>query len=103
MIAIRDARVSSRKEADEMLARIESSVGVRQFLLTNLERNPPDSKHWTFRIPLDILKRHLDQISAFPYEPHTTRPYQGRTLFIKGARSKYVPGYLGHLYMCFEL
>lgn len=90
MIAIRDAKVETRKQADEILVKTEPSIGIRQFLLTNLERSPPDSQHWSFRIPLDILKRHLDQIGDFPYEPGKTQPYEGRTLFIKGEKSKCV-------------
>lgn len=90
MIAIQEARVPSRAQADAMLAKTESSLGVRQFLLTNLERKP-EADHWTFRIPLEILHRHIDQLGDFPYAPEEVAPYNGKTLFVKGAKSKYVP------------
>lgn len=88
MIAIQDARVETRKEADEILSKTEPVVGIRQFLLTNLERRGSDVE-WGFRIPLDILKRHLNQIGEFPYTSQDGA-YDGPTLFIKGARSMYI-------------
>ncbi|GAA5982466.1 hypothetical protein JCM10908_006659 [Rhodotorula pacifica] len=38
MNQIQDAKVHSRKEADDLLQATESDLGVRQFLLTNLDR-----------------------------------------------------------------
>lgn len=89
MTAIQDARISSRAQADAMLAKTEPSLAVRQFLLTNLERKP-DADCWTFRIPLEILHRHIDELGDFPYAPNDVAPYEGKTLFVKGAKSKYV-------------
>lgn len=66
---------------------------MRQFLLTNLQR---DGDVMRFRIPLDNLERELSSIGEFPYAPPRAdgeppeRQWMGRTLFIKGERSKYI-------------
>lgn len=68
------------------LARQDPSI--RQFLLTNLHRASSDEP-WTFRVPVDTIKRHLAQIGDFPYDVGS-RTWDGRTLFVKGAKSKYL-------------
>lgn len=57
-----------------------------QFLLTNLEV-PPLVEHGHFKIPLHILEEYIDSLGDFPYDS-AKRQYQGRTLFIKGSKSK---------------
>jgi hypothetical protein len=42
-----------------------------------------------FRIPLDTLAEAVPQLGGFPYEPEE-RVWEGKTLFIKGDRSKCV-------------
>ena len=61
---------------------------IRQFLLTNLE---PGSarKPQGFRIPLDLLDKGIDGIGDFPYDADS-HTWNGKTLFVKGAKSKYV-------------
>lgn len=80
-----------------MLLPFAQELGVRQFLLTNLQRAPPDAKHLSFRIPLAFIKKNLSQIGDFPYDPPgietastgaQERKWEGKTLFIKGAKSK---------------
>lgn len=57
-------------------------LGVRQFLLTNLDRaSPSDPYH--FRIPLPFLQNAIDEIGAFPYTPGE-RVYEKPSLFLKG-------------------
>lgn len=103
MIAIRDAGCKTRAEADQLLQDTEKDLGVRQFLLTNLTRNPPDAETWSWRIPVDIVQSNISQIGDFPYnapgqesadtpgsEHLETRSWDGETLFIKGTKSKYV-------------
>ncbi|KIO28720.1 hypothetical protein M407DRAFT_22146 [Tulasnella calospora MUT 4182] len=83
MKEIEHKRVKSRKEADD-------DASIRQFLLTNLERfSPATSSHQKFRIPLDILDKAIDGIGDFPYEPDH-RKWEGKTLFVKGSKSKYI-------------
>lgn len=57
-------------------------LGVRQFLLTNLDRaTPADPYH--FRIPIDFLQNAIGEIGAFPYTPGE-RVYDKPSLFLKG-------------------
>ena len=78
------ARVASRGDADRQLRAAVPEAGVRQFLLTNLERADGG---WRWRLPLDILADALPVILDFP-EPGS--PYTGPTLFLHGAASDYV-------------
>lgn len=93
MAEINKMNVKSRSEADKVLQKIEPTLSVRQFLLTNLERDG-DAMH--FRIPVDILIRSLSEIGYFPYAPPKDdssppeRQWEGRTLFVKGEKSKYI-------------
>ncbi|PWN51374.1 alpha/beta-hydrolase [Violaceomyces palustris] len=101
MLEIERSQVRTRSEADKILEKIEKDLGVRQFLLTNLHRNPPESPTWSFRIPVETIKRNLSQIGDFPYDPpgyqgddagkREVRSWEdGKVLFIKGAKSKYI-------------
>ncbi|KWU42475.1 alpha/beta-hydrolase [Rhodotorula sp. JG-1b] len=88
MHQIQDAKVQSRKEADDLLQETEPDLSVRQFLLTNLDRaSPSDPYH--FRIPLPFLQNAIDEIGAFPYTPGE-RVYEKPSLFLKGSKSKYI-------------
>ncbi|CBQ72044.1 conserved hypothetical protein [Sporisorium reilianum SRZ2] len=104
MVEIRDRPCRSRHEADEVLQATEPDLGVRQFLLTNLTRNPPSAETWSWRIPVDLIRNNIAQIGDFPYNPpaatsdeiapgHENSPertWHGEALFIKGTKSKYV-------------
>jgi len=79
------ASLASRAEADRALADAIPERMVRQFLLTNLEG---DSGGYRWRIPLDILRRALPDIGAFPATE--TQQYPGPALFVYGGRSDYV-------------
>lgn len=92
MLEIDQAGIESRNEADKILQKVESNLGVRQFLLTNLERSGDKMR---FRIPVQTMLRSLDEIGRFPYAPGADgaapeRQWEGPTLFIKGAKSKYI-------------
>jgi hypothetical protein len=71
-----------------LLESISQDVGVRQFLLTNLQK-PESSESWSFRIPVSLIKRYMSQIGDFPYEA-SDRTWDGKTLFVKGTKSKYI-------------
>lgn len=104
MTEIRDKPCRSRHEADTILQATESDLGVRQFLLTNLTRSPPGAETWSWRIPVDLIRKNIAQIGDFPYNPPNAteeelagaseaaqeRSWDGETLFIKGTKSKYV-------------
>ncbi|KAG8972549.1 hypothetical protein FRC05_009782 [Tulasnella sp. 425] len=90
MKEIEHKQVKTRKEADEILQAYEPDVSIRQFLLTNLDKAPSGATpHQKFRIPLDILYNAIDGIGDFPYEPDH-RKWEGKTLFVKGSKSKYI-------------
>lgn len=86
--------ISQRKQADAHLASIESNIGVRQFLLTNLSTADEDKSKLAWRIALDCIAPELDQgsIGDFPYDAseagHPT--FDAPSLFIKGSKSKYI-------------
>lgn len=89
MRKVLEAKVTKQSEADEILKEVEESVPIRQFLLTNLTRDP-EKKQLVFRIPLKTLGDALDNMGDFPYkDPHNAR-YKGRTLVIRGSKSHYV-------------
>lgn len=104
MIEIRDKPCRSRNEADTILQATEPDLGVRQFLLTNLTRDPPGAETWSWRIPVDLIRKNIAQIGDFPYNPPQAssqdiagadanapeRSWHGETLFVKGSKSKYV-------------
>ena len=66
------------------------SVPIRQFLLTNLTRHP-GVDHLDFRIPVVSLGAALDAMGDFPVEELQLSGYQGPSLFVRGAKSRYVP------------
>jgi len=77
--------LSSHSEADAALAPTIPSDPVRQFLLTNLQR---EGRTWQWRIPLDILAEQLPVIQGWPLD--TTQTWTGPALFIHGEASGYV-------------
>jgi pimeloyl-ACP methyl ester carboxylesterase len=91
------AAVSSRSQADKILAQVESSLPVRQFLLTNMmsEADGNGKISLRFRLPLDLLSEEILNVGDFPYTPPppvspTSPQWTGPTVFIKGSRSKYI-------------
>ncbi|OXS16368.1 alpha/beta hydrolase [Zobellella denitrificans] len=83
LLAVTEAGCRSRKEADEVLGRYVESAGVRQFLLKSFV--PEGEQPWRFNVP--VLFAHYQAIMGWPGLP---LPYQGPTLFIKGAESDYL-------------
>ncbi|EMR09215.1 hypothetical protein PNEG_02551 [Pneumocystis murina B123] len=83
MQVVQRACVKKKKEADSLLQASVEDINVRHFLLSNLVR---DGNQLRFRIPLNILGQSLHHVAGFPFEG----TYSGRTLFIRGSRSRYV-------------
>ncbi|GAM40582.1 valacyclovir hydrolase [Talaromyces pinophilus] len=99
MKEISEAHVTKQSEADKILAKYEPSLAIRQFLLTNLIRDPEnDNKTLKFRVPLDTLGSNLGEMADFPWKfdrenaaNNTDLPtYTGPTLIVRGLQSKYV-------------
>lgn len=86
MREIEEKAVVTRKEAQDLLTPYEPDPMTRAFLLTNLDAHSTPMK---FRIPLNIVGPSIPNLGSFPYESGETK-WNGKTLFIKGTRSKYI-------------
>ncbi|KAJ7265452.1 Alpha/Beta hydrolase protein [Mycena haematopus] len=105
MKKIEAAKISSRKEALEILHEYEKVAStssfsgefdinfrgdqdpdVCAFLLTNLIPQP-NASH--FRIPVDLIGESIEEMGSFPFTPEKTQ-WPGKTLFVKGTKSSYI-------------
>ena len=77
--------LQTRNEADVVLSEYVPEADVRQFLLKNLSRKATGGFGWKINLP--VIDKNLELISADIQFPGT---YNGPTLFVRGARSKYV-------------
>jgi len=78
-------QITSRTQADKMLAEHVGDEVVRQFLLTNLVRAQDGRFHW--RINLPVLAKSYLQLRAAPAGDGI---FDKPVLFIKGALSNYI-------------
>ena len=77
--------ITSREEADAALAEYIDTDAIRDFLLTNLQRDEQGRFQW--RCNLEVIAEHFDSIrGALPAQGH----FDGSTLVIKGSLSPYV-------------
>lgn len=106
MRMIEDAGVSKQSEADFILQPYEESLPIRQFILTNLVRDP-ETKTQKFRIPIKYLANALDNMADFPFKNPDDVQYKGPTLVIRGTKSHYVADemlpIIGRFFPKFEL
>lgn len=77
--------ITSRNEADDVLSHHVPEKDVRQFLLKNLQRKPEGGFSW--KINLGVISDNLSNIGL---GVQTGRVFDKPTLFVRGARSKYV-------------
>ncbi|OBZ72424.1 Abhydrolase domain-containing protein C22H12.03 [Grifola frondosa] len=89
MKLIEESNVTTRKQADELLAPHEQDPIIRAFLLTNLETAATHHKPLRFRVPVNIIGKSIPDLGGFPYELGA-RVWEGDTLFIKGTKSRYI-------------
>ncbi|MBS3803845.1 MAG: alpha/beta fold hydrolase [Oleiphilaceae bacterium] len=93
MRAVDLASIKSRQEADETLRQYVEMPMVRQFLLKNLERlsdkdrSDDNNRRFRWRINLPVIEKHYQDLAA---APSAEGPFNGPTLFIKGAESAYI-------------
>lgn len=80
-------KMGSLKDCDRVLALVEPSLEVRQFLLTNLKKGPHGG--YVCRVPLDIMKRQLENVARWPFDAAVTRSSVD-ALFVRGTQSHYV-------------
>ncbi len=84
--AIERRRPATRAEADTLLAEHLADPRLRQFLLQNLLSTPAGPR---LRINLAAIESAMDRLRGFPDLPAAT-PFEPPTLFIRGARSRYL-------------
>ncbi|KAK5458219.1 hypothetical protein LTS15_004299 [Exophiala xenobiotica] len=120
--------ITKQSEADKILAKYESDVAIRQFLLTNLVKKPagtagaggeherhkgdhphrhPQKTELKFRIPLHTLAKSLPAMADFPFKDPDQARYEGPTLIVRGTQSHYVADdtlpLIGRFFPKFEL
>ncbi len=85
------ARATDRAAVEADLATRLDSPGLRGWLLKNLMRTPEGGFRWALNVP--TLLSHQDHVSAGIAAglPPVWLPYAGPTLFVRGARSSYLP------------
>lgn len=84
--------IDSRKEAEELFAKVEPDPGVRAFLLQNLRR---DGDGWTWQANLALFAADADagsesRIADFPREAAALASYDGPVLWLAGGESRYI-------------
>lgn len=89
MRALDLAGIRRRGDADTAMAGDVEDVGMRSFLLQNLESDGEGGLRW--RVDLDLLAEALPNLVGWDDPPDAT-PYPGPTLALRGALSPYVTG-----------
>lgn len=88
--------LTSRADAEERFAEVESDPGVRAFLLQNLRRvRDGEGDRWSWQANLDLFAADADRgsesrIAAFPEAAAALPPYDGPVLWLVGGESRYV-------------
>ena len=85
LLSISIEEVTSRQQADDMLAKYVDEPDVRQFLLKNVQRRPEGGFKWKLNLP--AISKNIEKI-GLPLQYKGT--FEKPTLFIRGARSNYV-------------
>jgi pimeloyl-ACP methyl ester carboxylesterase len=84
--------ITSRKEAEDHLAKYVKSSMVRQFLLKSLKRSSPSGFVW--QLNLEVIANNLEFLMAGVMEPISSEKIDVPTLFIRGDNSAYLPNNL---------
>lgn len=99
--------ITKQSDADKMLEKYESSLPIRQFLLTNLVKDPEDKTKMKWRIPLGTLSKSLDYMADFPFKDPEVARFERPVLVIRGGESRYVADetlpVMGRFFPRFEL
>ena len=80
--------ITKQSDADKILQKYESDLGIRQFLLTNFVKTSEGQMRW--RIPLATLAKSLPDMADFPFKDPDEAQFKGPTLMVRGAKSHYV-------------
>src|ERR1041385_6487194 len=88
LLKVNPGKLSSRKEAEDILAANLKDSGTIQFLLKNLywqEENGNKKLAWRFNLP--VIAKNLAEVSAATDSP---APCEVETLFLRGENSSYI-------------
>lgn len=106
-IESQDPPLSKQSDADKILSKYESNLPIRQFLLTNLVKDPKDNTKMKWRVPLGTISKSLDNMADFPFKDPDQARYEGPVLVIRGGKSRYVADetlpVMGRFFPRFEL
>ena len=80
--------IAKQSDADKILQKYESDLGIRQFLLTNFVKTSEGQMRW--RIPLATLAKSLPDMADFPFKDPDEAQFKGPTLMVRGTKSHYV-------------
>lgn len=76
--------LNSRNEADEIVSKLISEFGTRQFLLKNLAR---EKDGFSWKMNLDVIAKNIEEVGkALNQNAQFDKP----TLFVRGSKSDYV-------------
>ncbi|MEX0605109.1 MAG: alpha/beta fold hydrolase [Marinobacter sp.] len=87
------SQITSRQQADKALNEFVEILGVRQFLLKNLVRIPEEAREhsagaqFRWRLNLPVIEACYPALAE---APSASGPFEGPTLFLKGADSAYI-------------
>ncbi|MEO1253414.1 MAG: alpha/beta fold hydrolase [Bacteroidota bacterium] len=79
------ANLENRKDADVQMAQVISNMGVRQFILKNLERKKDGSFGW--KLNVDTIEQAIESVGE---GMENNVSFEGDTLFIAGGKSDYI-------------
>ncbi len=77
--------ITSRGEAEEIMKKYINDVGVRLFLLKNLDRIGDKQYQWKMNLP--VITKNYDRVLEAVGDG---QKYIGRTIFLKGEKSNYI-------------
>jgi len=78
-------QIDSRADAEEQLKLHIANYAIRQFLLKNLTRTKEGQYRWKMNLP--VLYQHYQEVLG---ATSGNDPFEGPTLFIRGANSSYI-------------
>ena len=88
LTAVQQSAISSRRDADSLLAQHVDNAAVRAFLLKNLQRTADN--RYQLKINLEVIAGQYEHIAAAVGASDNTARFDGPVLFIKGAESDYL-------------
>lgn len=77
--------LKSRKEADDQMAEVISNMGVRLFILKNLNRDKDGNFSW--KLNVNAIENSIEEVGGSIDEGVS---FNGKTLFIAGGKSDYI-------------